>query len=76
MSRHLTIGLAHIQLESDINLQYKKICDYVDKAKTQGIDIICFPEMSLGHGLSDDDKERILNYQKDIAELSYGVQIV
>lgn len=76
MSRYIKIGLAQIPVDNSIHEQYQKICDYTYRAETLGLDIICFPELSLGYGASDKNKELVIEYQKGISEQSYNVQIV
>lgn len=76
MSRYIKIGLAQISVDNSIHEQYQKICDYADRAEKLGVDIICFPELSLGYGTSDNKRELVIEYQKGISEQSYNVQIV
>lgn len=76
MSRYIKIGLAQISVDNSIHEQYQKICDYTDRAEKLGVDIICFPELSLGYGASEIKRELVIEYQKGISEQSYNVQIV
>jgi predicted amidohydrolase len=51
----LTLGLAQIKtVLGDVQLNLAKHLDYIERARKQGVNLICFPELSLtGYSLQD-----------------------
>jgi predicted amidohydrolase len=52
---HLNLGLAQIKtVLGDVQTNLAKHLDYIDRARKQGVNLICFPELSLtGYSLQD-----------------------
>src|SRR5262245_59581805 len=51
----ITLGMAQIKtVLGDVKANLDKHLDYIDQAKQQGVDVLCFPELSLsGYSLQD-----------------------